>query len=103
MHTVSIDMFKNLEPLGALSPQSAAELARLCYTKHVHRNLDPLADQELTQRTLYLLKGELRLVGADQSSELIVGGTETARFAVTNRTSRFVSARAITNIELMCV
>jgi rhodanese-related sulfurtransferase len=103
MHTVSIDMFKNLDPLAALSPQSAAELARLCYTRHVHRNLDPLADSELSQRTLYLLKGELRLVGADQSSELIVGGTDTARFAVTNRTSRFISSRAITNIELMCV
>jgi rhodanese-related sulfurtransferase len=103
MHPVSIDLFKNLEPLSALSPQSATELARLCYTKQLSRNHNPLADHELEERTLYLLKGELRLVASDHSAELIVGGTDTARFALSKRSSRFISAKAITNIELMCV
>jgi rhodanese-related sulfurtransferase len=103
MRPVSIDMFKDLEPLSALSPQSAAELARLCYTKQIMRNHDPLGDQELEQRTLYLLKGELRLVASDHSSELIVGGTDTARFPMSKRSSRFIRAKAITNIELMCI
>jgi rhodanese-related sulfurtransferase len=96
-------MFKNLDPLSALSAQSATELARLCYTKQLNRNHNPLAEQELDERTLFLLKGELRLVSADQSTELIVGGTDTARFALSKRSSRFISAKAITNIELMCV
>jgi rhodanese-related sulfurtransferase len=103
MRPVSIDMFKDLEPLSALSPQSAVELASLCYTKQVGRSLNPLAEQDLKERTLYLLKGELRLVAADHSSELIVGGTDTARFSLSARSSRFISAKAVTNIELMCV
>jgi rhodanese-related sulfurtransferase len=103
MRPVSIEMFKSLEPLSALSPQSASELARLCYTKELNRSHNPLAERELEERTLYLLKGELRLIAADHSSELIVGGTDTARFALSKRSHRFISAKAITNIELMCV
>jgi rhodanese-related sulfurtransferase len=103
MRPITIDLFKNLEPLAALSPESAAELARLCYTTQLTRNANPFEVPELEDRTLYLLKGELRLVSRDHGAELIVGGTDTARFAMSKRSSRFIDAKAITNLELMCV
>lgn len=102
MQTVSIEQFRNLEPLTSLSPQSARELARFCYPKLVNRGESPFTAKELRERTLYLLKGQLRVISADQSAEVIVGGTDTANFAI-NKQSRFVGAKAITDVEFLSI
>ena len=103
MQPVSIEQFKNLDPLTALSSQSAHELTRFCHTRQVSRNINPFSIKELDECTLYLLKGQLRLISADDSAEVIVGGTDTANFAMSKRGSHFSAAKAITDIELMCI
>lgn len=101
--SVPIELFANLDPLAALSQQSARELARLCSTIKVSRNINPFSLPALENRTAYLTKGQLRLVSIDHSADLIVGGTDTARFPMSARSNRFIDAKAITDIELLCI
>ena len=49
MQPVSIEQFKNLDPLTALSSQSAHELTRFCHTRQVSRNINPFSIKELDE------------------------------------------------------
>lgn len=100
---VATETLGKLEPLGALSQESLRELSRLCYVERVARNNDPFRLQGMQGQAVYLVKGELKLGYPDASSDVLVGGTDAARFALGRRQPAFVEAKAITDIELVRV
>jgi len=99
--TIAASVLKGLEPLGALSTDSVVELSRLCFPERVGRNLDPFRLQSLQGQVVYLIKGELKLDYPDESSEVIVGGTDAAKGALGRRRPAFSVAKAITDVELI--
>ncbi|MES2538583.1 MAG: cyclic nucleotide-binding domain-containing protein [Pseudomonadota bacterium] len=103
MPPVTIEEFKNLEPLSTLSAQHAEELARLCNTVKIKRGVNPFTLEILDRCTLYLLKGQLRLVSTDFSDEVLVAGADSDNFAIDKRSSRYIEAKAITDIEMMYI
>lgn len=98
---VAPGMLMKLEPLGSLSADSLRELSRLCYVERVGRNLDPFRLRGMQGQAVYLIKGELKLGYADESSEVIVGGTGAANIALGKRQPAFLEAKAITDVELI--
>ncbi len=97
------DMLKRLQPLAALSADSLSELSRLCRIEHVARNLDPYTVLGLAGQAVYLVKGQLKLAYPDASTEVIVGGSETAARALGRHQPPIASAKAVTDIELVCI
>jgi len=98
---VPVEVLHRLDPIASLSAASVRELSRLCYVEHIARNHDPFRLHGARQQAVYLVKGELRLVYADDSSEIFVGGTAAAAAALGRRTPAFTAAQAITDIELI--
>lgn len=93
-------MFR-LQPLGSLSATSARELASVCYREYVGRNHDPFRVKDLRRQSVYLLRGELKLTYPDGSSEVVVGGSETALYPLGKRPPGIKDAKAITDVELV--
>ncbi len=101
MQSVSPEVLRQLEPLGALSADSLREISRMCYAEKVSRNLDPFRLQGMQGQAVYLVKGELKIDYPDSSSEILVGGTEAAVRSLDKLKPAFTSAKAITDVELI--
>lgn len=99
--SISTDVLRQLEPLGALSEDSLREISRMCYAEKISRNLDPFRLQGVQGQAVYLVKGELKIDFPDSSSEILVGGTGTAVRSLDKRKPAFTGAKAITDIELV--
>jgi rhodanese-related sulfurtransferase len=101
MQSISAEVLRRLEPLGALSPDSLREISRMCYAEKISRNLDPFRLQGMQGQAVYLVKGELKIDYPDSSSEILVGGTEAAVRPLDKRKPAFTGAKAITDVELI--
>jgi rhodanese-related sulfurtransferase len=99
-HPLSSQTLRELQPIGSLSSARLDELAKVCYVERVGRQLDPFRVQPLKGKTVYLLSGELALAQHDGGAYVLVGGSEEARFPIGRRIP-FISARAITDVELV--
>lgn len=99
--SVAPAILKKLEPLGSLSADGMRELSRLCRVEHCRRNGDPFRLRGLQGQAVYLIKGELNIGYADESTEVIVGGTDAANIALGSRQPAVVQAKAITDVELI--
>ena len=97
----SVEMLRKLEPLSALSGSRLDELAGLCSLERIERNQDPFRSRGLTGQTVYLVHGELALVYADGSSSVFVGGSDDTRHPLGRRGGAFVSAKAVTDVDLV--
>lgn len=101
MQSISPEVLRQLEPLGALSADSLREISRMCYAEKVSRNLDPFRLQGMQGQAVYLVNGELKIDYPDSSSEILVGGTEAAVRSLDKLKPAFTSAKAITDVELI--
>lgn len=97
---VNVEVLKNLDPLSSLSEARLRELADLCCIESVSRNMDPFRLRSIADQSVYLLRGELALTPGEGQSEVIVGGSAEARHPLGKRRT-FVSARAVTDVQLM--
>ncbi|MBL8472184.1 MAG: cyclic nucleotide-binding domain-containing protein [Rhodocyclaceae bacterium] len=98
---VLFDVISRLQPLAELSPACRRELATLCRVEHVPRNHDPFRVLDYSGQSVYLLKGELKLSLCNDSSEVLVGGSDTACRPLGNPPHEFLAAKAITDVELV--
>lgn len=98
---ISPELLRALEPLAGLSPESTRELARLCSIERVGRNHDPFRLGNPQGQSVYLVKGELKLTYPDDSSEVLVGGTDGARHPIGRRAAGLKDSKAITDVELV--
>jgi CRP-like cAMP-binding protein len=98
---VGIETLKGLEPIRALSDARLGELVGLCIVETVPANQNPFQARGIAGQAVYLTKGELALTYASGVLNVIVGGTEEARYPLCRRGGIFTSAKAITDIELL--
>lgn len=98
---VHVQMLKVLEPIASLSDARLEELAALCQVESAGRNSDPFRLRGIAGQAVYLLRGELALAYSDNFSTVLVGGSEEARHPLGRGGKMFVSAKAITDVELV--
>jgi rhodanese-related sulfurtransferase len=92
-----------LAPLSTLAPGRLAELAELAHVERAPRGSDPLQGRVQARQSVYLLQGELLLVFQGSGTEVLVGGTDTARAAVNRSASRVLRTKAITDVDLLVI
>lgn len=99
---VNIGLLKALSPVSALSEARLQELAGLCSLQNVSKNLNPFLARGIAGQSVFLVRGELVLTYADGvASEVIVGGSKGARYALGKRSPMFGGAKAITDVDLI--
>jgi len=98
---VHVQTLKVLEPIASLSEARLDELASLCQTESVSRNSDPFRLRGIAGQAVYLVHGELALAYPDNFSRVLVGGSGEARYPLGRSGEMFVSAKAITDVELV--
>jgi rhodanese-related sulfurtransferase len=96
----SVETLKQLDPLSSLPATRLQELAGLCLIESVGRNLDPFRLRSIAGQSVYLVRGELALAYGQGISEVIVGGSAEARYALGKR-RMFNSAKAVTDVQLI--
>lgn len=92
-----------LQPFASLSEGRQAELAGFCRCTTVARGDDPLALPLAGEAALFLLAGELQLRQADGHFRVFVGGCDAALSPLPVSRERGDAARAITDVELLCI
>ena len=100
MSTVSSDLLRTFEPLSSLSDARLQEFADLCYLESVSAGLDPFRMRSAADQMSYLVSGQLQLHFAGGGSEVVAGGTETARVALL-RAEPITHAKALTGVEMI--
>jgi rhodanese-related sulfurtransferase len=96
-----IDKLGQLYPLVSLAPAALRQLIPLGHIERVARNLDPFRLRDWTGKVLYLMKGQLKVDFADNGMTVLVGGAGEALLPLGGRGTQPVSAKAITDIELL--
>jgi len=103
MGKLNAELLSRLSPLENLSAERLAELANCCRSERVPRGGDPLRLHSGADQAVYLLQGELRLRYGDDSSAVLVGGTEAAAWPLARREPLPVEVVAITDVELVYI
>jgi len=92
-----------LDPLSSLAPDRQRELCGLAAVGRVARGADLLKEHGPKGGALFLLQGELLLVFAAGGTQVIVGGTDDARYAVNRRQLPLGRTKAITDVDVLLV
>ncbi len=99
--TIDPDVLQRLQPIRSLSEMRLRELASLCTTEEASRGCDPFRLRDMQGQSVYLVSGELKLAFDDDSSCVLVGGSETSLWPLAQRSQTIRDAKAITDIELI--
>lgn len=89
-----------LQPIASLPAERLRELAILAQRRVLVLGSELTAVHDLAAESVYLLRGELRLVHPDGSFEVVVGGSDATRHPL-GKAAKVVSAKAITEIEIV--
>ncbi len=96
------EQLATLDPLSSLGTDRLRELCGLCMVTRVARGADPLGHPRARGGSLFLVGGELLLVFDGGGTQVIVGGTDDARYAI-NRRAPLARSKAITDAEMLLV
>lgn len=96
------DQLAILDPLSSLAPDRLRELCALAGISRVSRGADPLAQDNLKGRSLFVVGGELLLVFDGGGTQVIVGGTDDSRYAI-NRRAPLARSKAVTDVDIVVV
>ena len=100
---INPDLLRGLQPLAQLRIERLQELLATCHMERVSLGEVAVSVLGRTGQLIYLVKGELMLQFHDQSTTVIVGGSGDALRPLARRIWPPFSARAITDIDLLCV
>ena len=95
---VEPQVLKTLVPPSALNAENFHELARKAVVERLPAGRSIFRAGESDKKTVYLLKGEVELVGEQGVESVVRGGTEASRHPLANHQPRLVTARARTEI-----
>lgn len=98
---INPDILRSLQPLAELDPERLRELLGTCQHDRLERGCNPFQMLDGRSQLLYLIKGELLLHFPDQSTLVIVGGSDEASRPLGKWGQPTVTAKAITPIELL--
>lgn len=99
---IGLDLLRGLQPLAQLDAERLRELLAACRLETLARGNDAFRIFDRNAQMTYLIKGELLLRFADLSTAVIVGGCDEARRPLGKLGTPPVSAKAITQLELIC-
>ncbi|MEQ8231914.1 MAG: cyclic nucleotide-binding domain-containing protein [Gammaproteobacteria bacterium] len=94
---------ETLAPLHQLSPPARSRLLEAAEYVHVERGSFVFREGDTDDRTLYLLEGQLELLSGDQVLRRIAGGTAEADSPLAQLQPRQLSARALSEVALLCL
>ncbi|MDD5175490.1 MAG: cyclic nucleotide-binding domain-containing protein [Sterolibacterium sp.] len=98
---IELDLLRSLQPLAELEEERLRELLSMCHREKLERNSNPFRIRDWYGQLLYLIKGELMLQFSDRSTMVVVGGSEEATRPLGKWGLPTISAKAITQIELV--
>lgn len=90
-----------LQPLASLRAERSRELAGLARQDQIPLGVDLLTSKNLQRESIYLLRGELRLLYGDGSFDVVVGGSDVAMHPLGKHAIGLRSAKAITDLDLV--
>jgi rhodanese-related sulfurtransferase len=94
-------ILEHLEPIVRLSAGRKKELAALCFTEKVNKDINPLRmNVTKSAQTLYLIKGDLELNYLGNKKAILRGGSAAAKYSI-NSDDSIVNAIALTEIEIL--
>ncbi|MCP5153668.1 MAG: cyclic nucleotide-binding domain-containing protein [Ectothiorhodospiraceae bacterium] len=93
-------LLKTLVPPSSLNAENFQELARKATVEEVPAGRIVFKKGDVDRKTLYVLSGEVELVGENGIDAVIRGGSQEARHPVANHQPRQVTARARTAVTL---
>lgn len=90
-----------LEPIARLSAGRKQELAGLCFTEKVDKNIDPLRmNVTKASQSVYLVKGDLGLRFVNNGKVILRGGSPAAKHPI-NNDQNIRDTIALTDIEIL--
>ena len=101
--TLTLDLLRALQPLAQLDPDRLRELLATCHVESIALGGTASPILGRTGQLAYLVKGELMLQFPDRSTTVIVGGCEGAQRPLARRGLPPIAAKAITDIDLICL
>ena len=93
-------LLARFEPMARLSPNRLEELAAVCYTEYISRNLDPTRMKSHTQ-ALYLVHGDLGIRYESGNKLILRGGTDAAKHPIDANRLKIKDTIALTPIEIV--
>lgn len=99
---INVELLRSLQPFDELDEQSLGELLPLLVRRR-ERSHTLLEIGDWPQQLVYLVMGELKMEFADSSTQVLVRGSDDAQRPLGKWGQALVSAKAITDIELLCL
>ena len=96
-------LLKNLVPLNALSDEQLGQLLSRIQVEKAKKGEYLFREGDTDHQNIYLLKGTVALLSGQKEMDLVVSGTQTARFALAHQLPRKHSARAKTQVTFVRV
>ncbi len=98
---VSAEALAALYPFAKVGRERIDQLLNLCHHERFRQSIDPFRQRDWTGQVVYLTQGELKIKQADGIVRVLVGGSERALFPVAQAGQIPLSAKAITDVELL--
>lgn len=99
---INVELLRGLQPFGELDEKILGELLPLLVLRR-ESGQTPLEIGDWPHQLVYLVMGEIKMEFADTSTTVLVGGSEDTRRPLGKWGQALVSAKAITDIELLCL
>ena len=93
-------LLSSFEPMARLSPNRLEELAAVCFTESISKDLDPTRMKSHTQ-ALYLVKGDLGIRYESGNKLILRAGTDAAKHPVDANRLKIKDTIALTPIEIV--
>ena len=92
------EVLTTLVPINGLAPQYQKEITAQAQIREYRRDQYVFKQGDRDNYSFYLLKGELEMYSDDRLVKRVVGGTDTARYAIAQLQPRQMSARARSDV-----
>jgi rhodanese-related sulfurtransferase len=94
-------ILEHLEPIFRLSAGRKKEIAALCFTEKVNKDINPMRmNVAKSAQALYLIKGDLELSYLGNKKAILRGGSAAAKYSIKADDS-ITDAIALTDIEIL--
>ena len=100
---LDIDLLKSFSPLDGLKRDNLVALARKVQIRELSPQQLLFKEGDTEKRTIYIVSGALELTDQGKITEVIEGGTESARNPVSPMFPRRVSARAHNRVQYISI
>ncbi len=97
---IAKSLLARFEPMARLSPNRLEELAAVCFTESISKNLDPTRMKSHTQ-ALYLVKGDLGIRYESGNKLILRAGTNAAKHQLDATRLKIKDTIALTPIEIV--